>query len=86
MKDKKSVLKLAATVENLGAAAYLGAAPMISDKQILAAALTIHSVEGRHASTLNDLLGMSPTPTGAFAQGAGMSDVLAKVKPFIASS
>ena len=82
--DAKSVLELAATVENLGAAAYLGAAGMIEDPEILAAALSIHSVEGRHAAVLNVLVGMPPTPDGAFAQPADMQTVLDEVQPFIA--
>ena len=45
--------KLAATVENLGAAAYLGQAGNIKSKEILAAALAIHTIEARHAATLN---------------------------------
>ena len=43
--------ELAYTVENLGAAAYLGQAPLIQSPQVLAAALSIHSVEARHAAT-----------------------------------
>ncbi len=72
--DAMSVLKLAATVENLGAAAYLGQAANIESPDILAAALSIHSVEGRHAAVLNVLTGEPPTPDGAFAQGAGHAD------------
>ena len=45
--------KLAAAVENLGASAYLGQAPNIQSKEILAAALAIHTIEARHAATLN---------------------------------
>lgn len=78
------VTKLAATVENLGAAAYLGQAGNIQSKEILAAALAIHTIEGRHAATLNTLLKASPTPDGAFAKPMSMSQVLAAVKPFIA--
>ncbi len=78
------VTKLAATVENLGAAAYLGQAGNIQSKEILAAALAIHTVEARHAATLNTLLKLSPTPQGAFAAPKSMSEVLAAVKPFIA--
>jgi hypothetical protein len=81
--DAMSVLKLAATVENLGAAAYLGQAGNIKDKKILAAALSIHSVEARHASALNRLLGMDATPDGAFAKPATADEVLKSVKPFI---
>ena len=50
---EKKILETAASVENLGAAAYLGQAGNIQSKEILAAALSIHSVEGRHAAVLN---------------------------------
>ncbi|MFI5025246.1 MAG: ferritin-like domain-containing protein [Solirubrobacterales bacterium] len=83
--DAKSVLELAATVENLGAAAYLGAAGLIENEDILAAALSIHSVEARHAAALNVLTGQNPTPDGAFAKPADMETVLAEVQPFIVS-
>ena len=84
LNSASQVTQLAATVENLGAAAYLGQAGNIQSKQILAAALAIHTVEARHAATLNTLLKLSPTPEGAFAKGKSMSEVLAAVKPFIA--
>jgi len=57
MDGASSVLRLAATIENGGAAAYLGQANRIRDKEVLAAALSIHSVEARHAATLNGLVG-----------------------------
>ena len=82
----KEILTLAATVENLGAAAYLGQATKISSPQMLAAALSIHSVEARHAAALNVLLGKNPTPNGAFAVPASMAQVLPKVKPFIVTA
>jgi hypothetical protein len=78
------VTTLAATAENLGASAYLGQAGNIKSPEILAAALSIHSIEARHAATLNLLLKKSPTPDGAFAKPMSMSQVLAAVKPFIA--
>jgi len=85
LESRKAVLELAATVENLGAAAYLGKAGEISSPDVLAAALSIHSVEARHAAALNRLLGKSPTPNGAFAQPASEKQVLAAVQPFIVS-
>jgi hypothetical protein len=78
------VASLAGSVENLGAAAYLGQAGKIHSKEILAAALSIHTIEARHAATLNTLLKLSPTPQGAFAKPMSMAQVLAVVKPFIA--
>ena len=85
LKSAKSVLELAGTVENLGAAAYLGQAANIKAAEVLAEALSIHSVEGRHAATLNTLLGESITPDGAFAVPANAKIVLKSVEPFIVS-
>jgi Ferritin-like domain len=79
----KAVLELAGTVENLGAAAYLGQAANIESPEVLASALAIHSVEGRHAAALNTLLGKSITPDGAFAKPADVKTVLKSVEPFI---
>jgi rubrerythrin len=77
------ILETAASVENLGAAAYLGQAGNIKNKEILAAALSIHSNEGRHAAVLNEAVGKSIVPDGAFAEPATMEEVLKAVKPFI---
>jgi Ferritin-like domain len=84
IKSATQVATLAATVENLGAAAYLGQAPLIKSKEVLAAALSIHTIEARHAATLNLLTKKNPTPNGAFGSPATMQQVLAAVKPFIA--
>jgi hypothetical protein len=84
IKSAAQVTQLASVVENLGAAAYLGQAGNIQSKEILAAALAIHSVEARHAATLNLVLGKNPTPDGAFAKPMSMAAVLAVVKPFMA--
>jgi rubrerythrin len=78
------VAGLAYTVENLGAAAYLGQAGNIQSPEVLATALAIHSVEARHASTLGTLVKKSLTPDGAFAKPMDMSMVLAAIKPFLA--
>jgi rubrerythrin len=83
LKSARSVLELAATVENLGAAAYLGQAGNIKSPEVLAAALSIHSVEGRHAAALDTLLGEPITPDGAFAAPADAKTVLKSVEPFI---
>jgi rubrerythrin len=81
----KMILATAATVENLGAAAYLGQAGRIKSKDVLAAALSIHTVEARHAAALNTLVGKTIVPDGAFAKPASMDEVLPKVKPFLAA-
>jgi rubrerythrin len=79
-----AVAKLAYTVENLGAGAYLGQAANIQSKQVLAAALSIHTVEARHAAALGTLVKKSITPDGAFGAPIDMPTVLAAVKPFLA--
>ena len=78
------VLRTAAAVENLGAAAYLGQAGRIQSMDILAAALSIHSIEARHAAALNTVVGKTIVPDGAFAKPASMEEVLPQVKPFLA--
>ena len=82
---EKKILETAASVENLGAAAYLGQAGRIKSKDVLAAALSIHTVEARHAAVLNNVIGKSIVPDGAFAKPADMATVLKAVKPFIAA-
>jgi rubrerythrin len=83
LENAKAVAELAGTVENLGAAAYLGQATNIESPEVLAAALSIHSVEARHAATLNTLLKLSITPDGAFGKPADVATVLKSVEPFI---
>lgn len=83
--DAKSVVALAATVENVGAAAYLGQAALIESEEVLAAALSIHTVEARHAAVLNMLVGDPITPDGAFAVPMSAGEVLPAVKDFIVS-
>jgi len=89
----KMILATAAQVENLGAAAYLGQAALIKSPEILAAALSIHTVEARHAAALNQLAGnkfqgndplVGSIPDGAFAKPMTMEQVLKKVQPFLA--
>jgi len=93
-KGLMATLEAAADVENLGAAAYLGQAGNIKNKEVLAAALAIHTVEARHAAALNELVGRGfgdgkgglkgSLPDGPFAKPMDMAAVLAAVKPFLA--
>jgi rubrerythrin len=83
IENATQVAELAYTVENLGAAAYLGQAPLIQSPAVLAVALSIHTVEARHAATLGTLVKKSLTPDGAFAKPDSMETVLAAVKPFL---
>jgi rubrerythrin len=76
LQSAQAIIKFALDLEGLGAAAYLAQLDRIQDKELLAAAFSIHSVEGRHAAALATLLGQDPTAQGAFAQPAFASDVL----------
>jgi hypothetical protein len=79
-----AVLTLAATIENAGAAAYLAQLPRIRSRALLATALTIHSVEARHAATMDILRGGHAT-NGPLATPRSAARVLRAVRPFIAS-
>jgi len=92
--SRTSVLRTAATFENLGVGAYNGAARYIDVKGPLGAvplmaAGDIVSVEARHASTISDLL--ADTNGDAFAPDAfdealAPKAVLAAAQPFIKTS
>ncbi len=85
--DRDSVLMTAATFEPIGVAAYNGAAKYIDitgplGAAPLMAAGDIVSVEARHASTLNELVGKSFAPE-AFDAGMSPDKVLEAIKPFL---
>lgn len=73
---------LARTFENLGVAAYAGVAPQIENDELLAAALSIHSVEARHAGYLNLLNTTIPFPD-AFDEPLTREAVLEAASQFI---
>ena len=60
--DPVAFLEIAQALENTGVSAYAGAGPQIQDRGLVAAALSILSVEARHAGYLNDLNGELPFP------------------------
>ncbi len=89
---EREVLATGAMLENLGAGAYLNEAPRIQGKEVLAAALAIHTVEGRHAAALNQAAGLEFTgdealtgtiPDGAFAEPVDMETVRRTIQPFL---
>ena len=83
-KDRETVLATAARLENLGAAAYLGQIGRIRNRRLLNTVLAIHTVEARHATSLNMLLGKPPTPNGAFARPETMATVLRVSELYVA--
>ena len=76
---------LSRTFENVGVGAYLLAAPAISNKDYLAAAGSILTIEARHAGYLDALTGMPLSPNGAFDKPIPQAQIVADVAPFIAS-
>lgn len=81
--DLASFLATAAAVENLGVAAYTGAAQYLIDNDaLLTAALTIHGNEARHAAYLNVVNATSPFPDAVDAPMTP-DEVLAVAGPFI---
>ena len=76
-----AVAGLAANVENIGAAAYLGQAANIKSMEILAAALSIHSVEARHAAALNYVVGNGFTGGPGAGQPGAVPDKFFGVLP-----
>ncbi len=80
--SQQEVITYFQTVEELGAAAYLGQAPaLVGGGDLLTAAVSIHNVEAQHAAALADLIGIEPSP--AFAQPKTMEEVLAVVGPIL---
>lgn len=79
------ILQQAVTIENLGASAYLGQADRIVSKDLLGTALSIHSVEARHAAALSVAAKVSPTPNGAFAVPMTAFNVITAVQPNLVS-
>jgi hypothetical protein len=89
----KEVLTTAAMIENLGAGAYLDQAPRLrGSDEALAAALSIHTVEARHAAALNDAAGFEfsggdplqgSIPDGPFAEPIDMQTVRETIQPFL---
>ena len=76
------------TLENVGVRAYLGQAPRIKSRAILAAAASIATIEARHAAAIAVLVNQSPfnagtksiTPSGAFDRASSMKTILGQVK------
>ena len=90
---EEKILETAAMIENLGAAAYLGQADRIEDGRVLETALSIHTVEARHAAALNEIAGngfsdgelKGSIPDGAFAEAMTRGDVLRAAAPYFKS-
>ncbi len=84
----RAFFQVSQDLENTGVGAYLGAAPAIFTKAILAAAGSIALIEGRHAGWINTLVGDPITlnvdnQEQSFEKPLLVAEVLAKASPFI---
>lgn len=81
--DLTTYLATAMALENTGVSAYTGAAQyLISNDELVTAALTIHGVEARHAAYLNILNEENPFPA-AFDEPLTPAEVVEIAGPFI---
>lgn len=83
VEDPETFLATAAQLEDVGVSAYAGAAPYIETAELVPPALSIHSVEARHASYLRLLNGEIPFPE-AYDDPRTQSEVLDIASAFIA--
>jgi hypothetical protein len=72
--DDSKFLRTAVAFEDLAVAAYKGQAARIESPALLAAAISIHSVEARHAAWMRFLAGVTPA-AAAFDEAKAISEV-----------
>jgi len=82
VEDPTAFIETAAVLEDTGVSAYAGAATEIEDPDLIPPALSIHSVEGRHASFVRVLGGESGFPN-AFDAPQPREDIEEAIEPFI---
>jgi rubrerythrin len=82
VKDPVEFIQTAAVLEDTGVGAYAGAAPSIENEDLVPPALSIHSVEARHASFVRELGGQIGFPN-AFDEPLPKDEVLAAASQFI---
>ena len=86
----RAFFQVSQALENTGVGAYLGAAPVILSRQVLASAGSIALIEARHAGWLNSLEN-DPITTNVFGQEQSFetpltaAQVVGLAGPFIAS-
>ncbi|OAA43531.1 Ferritin/ribonucleotide reductase-like protein [Beauveria brongniartii RCEF 3172] len=82
--DAAGMVQTAAVLENIGLSAYLGAAPLLSDKAILGTAGSILTIEARHQSSIRVFSKQVAVPQ-AFDAPLSPRAVFSLAAPFIKS-
>lgn len=77
--DQQAFLKTAVAFEDLAVAAYKGQAHLIRSDAVLAAAVSIHSVEARHAAWMRHLFGIRPA-VAPFDEAKSKAEILKIVR------
>ena len=80
----ETFMATAAILENVGVAAYLGAAGLVQDPAILGVAGSILTIEARHQSAIRIFQGVKAVPQG-FDASLGLRSVFSLAAPFITS-
>ena len=91
--DPATLLATASILENIGVSAYLGAAVLVVDVQILAVAASIVTIEARHQTALRLFSSSSSSSSSttsaaipqAFDAALGLRSVFSLAAPFISS-
>jgi hypothetical protein len=83
--NQSDFIAISGILENTGVAAFLMAMPAISDKNYVAAAESIVTIEARHAGFVNALLAKPLSESGAFDRPVSHADLINAVSPFIES-
>ncbi|GAC1383706.1 MAG: hypothetical protein NVSMB42_00750 [Herpetosiphon sp.] len=84
LKSQAEAIATITKVEDVGASAYLGAAPLVKNNDVLTAAVEIHTVEAEHATAWRFLNGENPVPFG-FAPPRTKQEILDIVTPFLSA-
>lgn len=82
LKNERNYLKAALTFEQTGVGAYLGALPMISDKNIRSVAGTVFTIEARHTAAFRGLNKQDPIPV-TFERPLSPEEVVSAISPFV---
>ncbi len=85
-RDQTKFVETSFVLENTGVRAYLGQAPRLKSRALLAAAGSIATIEARHSAAIAVVLNRSPfagkfsiAPSGAFDRASTMKTILREV-------